>query len=318
MDNTINTTIIEKAVCKNVAIYKAIAMLPPPPFEDKFATKEILCQQKENIQNQNLEKCLNEIEPNNEKKVESTTNEIKIVNEQESLNTTTKIKSGIYKIINKINGKYYVGSSRNIKIRWNNHIKNLNKNIHHNSHLQYAWNKYGSENFVFKIVELCSLENLTNIEQKYLNIAHQNKQTNYNIGIFAENSFRGRKHTDETKKIIGLKSKTRNKGRIVSTSEREKIRICKLKEYSDPCNRKKMSDTIKNAIARKKETGCYKPSLRDVVIRRFYNSITKEEFIGIRYDFIKKYNISAKIYRTILRNGKTRSGWKIINYCQLM
>jgi len=32
---------------------------------------------------------------------------------------------GIYKIINKNNGKYYVGSSVDIKERWNEHRRNL-------------------------------------------------------------------------------------------------------------------------------------------------------------------------------------------------
>lgn len=311
MDNLLNQSIIEKVIIKRVAIYKAMDILSQPPFEDKFK-KETLCQQNENTQKQNLENNLNEREKRIEQPQNVDTKETKIVREQESLNTTTKVKSGIYKIINKVNGKYYVGSSIDIRVRWKNHIKALNKNIHKNPHLQSAWHKYGSENFVFEIVELCLLKQLTEIEQKYLDIAHQNKQTNYNIGIFAENAFRGRRHTEDNKKIIGLKSKDRNKCRLVTIEERKKIRIAKLIEYSDPCNRKKMSDIIKNVIARKKETGLFKPVLRDVIVRKFYNSITKEEFIGIRYDFIKKYNISAKVYRTMLRNGITRSGWKIV------
>ena len=91
MDNHLNETIIEKVVIKKAAIYKAIAMLPPPPFEDKFA-KETLCQQNENIQKLNSEKCLNEIEPNNEKKVNDTMNETKTVNELENWRTITDPK----------------------------------------------------------------------------------------------------------------------------------------------------------------------------------------------------------------------------------
>lgn len=91
MDNYLNETIIEKVVIKKAAIYKAIAMLPPPPFEDKFA-KETLCQQNENIQKLNSEKCLNEIEPNNEKKVNDTMNETKTVNELENWRTITDPK----------------------------------------------------------------------------------------------------------------------------------------------------------------------------------------------------------------------------------
>jgi len=40
-------------------------------------------------------------------------------NESVPLTATTKI-SGIYKIVNKVNGKYYVGSSNDIERRWYN------------------------------------------------------------------------------------------------------------------------------------------------------------------------------------------------------
>ena len=113
MDNTINLTIIEKVTIKGLTIYKAIDMLSNPPFEDKFEKKENICQQNENIQKQNLEKCLKEIEKKTETQLEDITKEIKKKNETENLNSTTQIKSGIYKIINKIDGKYYIGSSIN-------------------------------------------------------------------------------------------------------------------------------------------------------------------------------------------------------------
>ena len=57
------------------------------------------------------------------------------------------IKSGIYQIRNKINGKIYIGSSadkKGILQRWKQHVKDLKNNIHHNKHLQTAW-KYAEE-----------------------------------------------------------------------------------------------------------------------------------------------------------------------------
>ena len=60
---------------------------------------------------------------------------------------TTRI-SGIYKIVNKINGKYYVGSSKDvINYRWIHHKRALRSNRHKNDYLQNAWNKYGEDNF---------------------------------------------------------------------------------------------------------------------------------------------------------------------------
>lgn len=58
-------------------------------------------------------------------------------------------KSGIYKIINRTNGHYYVGSAGKVRNRWNDHKRFLRQNRHPNSHLQYAWNKYGSDAFEF-------------------------------------------------------------------------------------------------------------------------------------------------------------------------
>jgi group I intron endonuclease len=52
---------------------------------------------------------------------------------------------GIYRIINKINDKFYIGSSDNIERRFSRHLLDLKKNKHDNQHLQNAWNKYGKE-----------------------------------------------------------------------------------------------------------------------------------------------------------------------------
>ena len=78
------------------------------------------------------------------------------------------MSSGIYQIENKINSKVYIGSSNNIKRRWQKHKALLRHNKHPNSHLQAAWNKYGEDSFEFSIIEECSLSDLLNKEQYYL------------------------------------------------------------------------------------------------------------------------------------------------------
>jgi len=89
--------------------------------------------------------------------------------------------SGIYKIINKVNGKYYVGSSNDIKIRWARHKTLLNHNKHPNSYLQYSWNKYGESNFDFIIAEKIPNDNLLIVEQKYLDLCNNDKNISYNM-----------------------------------------------------------------------------------------------------------------------------------------
>lgn len=81
---------------------------------------------------------------------------------------------GIYKIVNVINGMYYVGSSDNVfgnNGRWREHLNDLKSNRHCNSYLQRAWNKYGANAFTVIIVELVTKEKLLLVEQKYLDVA---------------------------------------------------------------------------------------------------------------------------------------------------
>lgn len=78
---------------------------------------------------------------------------------------------GIYKITNNIDKKYYIGSSTNIERRWAAHRSSLNKKTHVNIFLQRAWDKYGSDNFSFSIVENCdgySKDRLLEVEQSYI------------------------------------------------------------------------------------------------------------------------------------------------------
>ena len=65
---------------------------------------------------------------------------------------------GIYKITNKINGHSYVGQSVDIERRWRQHINFPKENSKYP--LYQAFRKYGIENFIFEIIEICPLEKL--------------------------------------------------------------------------------------------------------------------------------------------------------------
>jgi group I intron endonuclease len=112
-------------------------------------------------------------------------NDTKIKSNTETLQDTLNQKSGIYKIINKLDGKYYVGSTKDFNKRWLDHKSALIGNRHPNDKLQRAWNKYGQDKFEFVITESTDPTKtiLKQVEQKYLNVAKNEQTKCYNLNF---------------------------------------------------------------------------------------------------------------------------------------
>ena len=129
----------------------------------------------------------------------------------------------VYKILNIINNKFYIGSTIHFNTRKREHIYALNKKIHRNVLLQRAWNKYGQENFKFQILEIleenCNLEKILESEQKYLDLLHPyERNIGYNINPKAGSSL-GLKMPEAAKE----KLRNINKGKKHSLETRKKI-----------------------------------------------------------------------------------------------
>lgn len=136
------------------------------------------------------------------------------------------MRSGIYKILNRETGIYYIGSSKNLSYRWWRHKNNLNRGVHCNQYLQNSWNKHGKNTFEFIIVEEVDKDKLIEREQIWLNVAKNERDKIYNLTFIAGggdtltnhpnrleildkirravsgelNGMFGRKHSEETKK----------------------------------------------------------------------------------------------------------------------
>ena len=102
----------------------------------------------------------------------------------------------IYKIRNKTNNKFYLGSSKNFSHRKCEHKRDLSLSKHHSPRLQKAWNKYGSENFVFEVVEEFPKDSsdklLLEREQYWIDALNPcNDLIGYNISPNAHGGWRG-------------------------------------------------------------------------------------------------------------------------------
>lgn len=146
---------------------------------------------------------------------------------------------GIYKILNTINGKFYIGSTTNLRKRLYEHYRELNLRTHTNKHLQAAWIKYGKEGFKFQILEtIKDTSNFTNkdlrqLETDYIQKTQCYKDTiGYNIiagGIGTLNT----PCSEEKKKKISEANKgkeTWNKG--IAMSEEQKTLLKEVKRKS--------------------------------------------------------------------------------------
>jgi group I intron endonuclease len=124
---------------------------------------------------------------------------------------TDLFKTGVYKITCLQNNKIYIGSASSIKnssrtkigfyFRWSLHIRDLEKNVHRNKYLQNSWNKYGSDNFIFEIIEITEPYNAENREIYWCNFYNSYDQ-NFGFNILKGSLSFKKNRTISTRKKI--------------------------------------------------------------------------------------------------------------------
>lgn len=137
-------------------------------------------------------------------------------------------KSGVYKITNCINGKFYIGSTKSFILRYRSHLSSLSRGKSGSRILQNAVIKYGIINFIFSIVEDC--ENYEEREVYYI----EKLKPNYNIILEKQNR---REFSDESRKRMsdsrkGVPSPLKGTKRPNYKRNKKQIVIYKNNDYT--------------------------------------------------------------------------------------
>lgn len=180
----------------------------------------------------------------------------------------------IYKITNTITSKCYIGKTNNIKRRWQEH---KSKNIKTDSKLGRAFIKYGIDSFQFEVLFcITSWNDVEDIERHFVD-AFDSYYNGYNSTIGGGGSTRYIPDDD-------YKFKSGSSARGIPKSIEHKIKISK------------------SNLGKHNHYKEFNPRF-DNTIYTFINTKTDETFVGVRYDFIKKYNLSNGNVSSLI-NGK--------------
>lgn len=200
-----------------------------------------------------------------------------------------KGKAGIYRWINVVNNKDYIGSSINLSIRFRDYfsINSLKIFIKRNKSAIYsALLKYGYCSFKLEILEYCDISTVIEREQYYLDIL----KPGYNILKIAGSRL-GTKQSEKTKKLISNASKLHRH----SKETIERIRIANMgRKHS-----KKTIEYMRMVHLKRKHSEAH--PLRVInnktgEVKLFISIRQAAKFIDISYSSISVYLRKNKVY----------------------
>jgi hypothetical protein len=209
----------------------------------------------------------------------------------------------IYKTVNLINGKYYIGAHS---------THNINDDyLGSGRAIQAAIKKYGKHNFKKSIIYICSSEEEMFLKEKeIINEQIINDINSYNMTFGGKG---GWSHID----VSGSKNPMKN------PKIKEKVRES---WKANPNNRLKTLNNLKKATEKARETNLGKKRSehsewmkqnRSKIYNRekVKESMNKNHYVlispnGVEYitnrltEFIKKYNLSVSLYESVKQDGK--------------
>jgi len=184
-------------------------------------------------------------------------------------------KSGIYKIVNTLNGRQYFGSAKRFKQRASEHLNSLQKGTHHNKFLQNDFNKCGENVFEFRVVEVV--------------------EGTQDVRLLVEDGY-VQKYHDDQEQCYNFMKQAKGKGRTCFSKSPEKTHdrlVAHAKaNWANPEIRKKMIKNIRKVAS----TEEYKENLSVAQLASWKNNKKRKRATSIKF---KKMWQDPEIYKRI-------------------
>lgn len=178
--------------------------------------------------------------------------------------------SGIYLVWNQLDGKVWVGQSRDLYQRYKSHLSDLRYG-RNSRYLQESWNEFGSKAFKFEPLMLCDTDELNFWENYFMSVFRSfDREFGFNIKKLADGPgatseqtkkrlseiFKGRVVSAETRKKISDRCKNPSeevrkrisdgkKGKTLSLEHCQKLKEAQEKRFSSQEERDRLSRSLK-------------------------------------------------------------------------
>lgn len=233
------------------------------------------------------------------------------------------VNSGVYEIVNKVNGKRYVGSAVDLSKRERQHFNHFRNGSHPNIHLKRSISIHGIENFYFRSIVYCSRNNVIAWEQAMID----ELKPEYNICRKAGNTS-GVKFSQETKDKISASHKGRKhpprskeyrekissalKGKKKSKSHMDALQLGRSKRVFTDELREKYSEATRRSYQEGKRSRERPPEYREKIGRAFAKFSDDEvREMRIKYEngkrnfeLAKEYGVCQSTMMSIIKRKK--------------